>query len=84
MRTLDEPHGNPILGAVAGAAGGLAASWTMVQFNKALGGTDGTRRIFFLEISSKEENGDHGEDEQHGGMGHTEDLLLEISDEEHS
>jgi hypothetical protein len=29
---------NPVLGAVAGAIGGLAGSWTMVQFNHALGG----------------------------------------------
>ena len=34
---------NPLLGAVAGALGGIAASWTMVQFNKALGGTDDPR-----------------------------------------
>ena len=31
---------NPMLGAVAGAIGGVAASWVMIQFNKALGGTD--------------------------------------------
>ena len=30
-----------VVGALAGAVGGLAASWTMLQFNKALGGTDG-------------------------------------------
>ena len=30
---------NPLLGAVAGTLGGIAASWAMVQFNKALGGT---------------------------------------------
>jgi hypothetical protein len=34
---------NALLGAVAGALGGIAASWTMVQFNKALGGTDDPR-----------------------------------------
>lgn len=34
---------NPVLGAVAGAIGGVAASWAMIQFNKALGGTDDPR-----------------------------------------
>ena len=34
---------NPVLGAVAGALGGIAASWAMVQFNKTLGGTDDPR-----------------------------------------
>ena len=31
---------NPFLGAIAGAAGGLAGSWTMVRFNHLLGGSE--------------------------------------------
>ena len=31
---------HPLLGAAAGALGGIAASWAMIQFNKVLGGTD--------------------------------------------
>ncbi len=34
---------NPWLGALAGALGGAAASWTMLRFNQALGGTDDPR-----------------------------------------
>jgi uncharacterized membrane protein YagU involved in acid resistance len=36
-------NSNPWLGAIAGALGGAAGSWTMLQFNKALGGTDNPR-----------------------------------------
>jgi hypothetical protein len=42
-RSDNERRGNLLLGAAAGALGGIAASWAMLQFNKALGGTDDPR-----------------------------------------
>jgi len=40
---MRERTGNPVLGAMAGALGGLAGAWAMVRFNHAVGG-GGSRR----------------------------------------